>query len=122
MKRAYELTEKNFLLYAANNYDNPRCLDVKEFHEDINRFKYVKKLLKKYQEKNILQERLILNHLIVIHNMFHIAPATHMCFFKINERHWPALKTFLLYLNYIPDGEYLNIPIDMYVVRILQKL
>jgi hypothetical protein len=122
MKRVYELAEKNFLLYAANNYNNPRCLDVKEFHEDVHRFKYVKKLLKKYQEKGILQERLILNHLIVIHNMFHIAAATRMCFFKISETHWPALKTFLLYLNYIPDGEYLNIPIDLQVARTLQKL
>jgi len=122
MKYAHELTDKNFLLYAANNYDNPRCLDVKEFHEDVNRFKYVKKLLKKYQEKGVLQERLILNHLIVIHNVFSISAATRMCFYKINETHWPTLKTFLLYLNYIPEGEYLNIPIDLQAARALQKL
>lgn len=122
MKHAHELTDKNFLLYAATNYDNPRCLDVKEFHEDINRFKYVKKLLKKYHEKGILQERLILNHIIIIHNVFNIASATHMCFFKINETYWPSLKTFLLYLNYIPEGEYLNIPIDLRIARTLQKL
>ena len=122
MTYTHELTENNFLLYAATNYDNPRCLDVKEFHEDLNRLKYIKKLLKKYQEKSILQERLILNHLIVIHNVFSISAATRMSFFKINEIHWPALKTFLLYLNYIPEGEYLNIPIDLHVARVLQKL
>ncbi len=122
MRYIHELTEKNFILYAANNYINPRCLDVKEFHEDLHRFKYVKKLFKKYHEKQILQERLILNHLIIIHNMFGLPGATRMCFFKINETYWPALKTFLLYLNYIPDGEYTNIPIDLYIARQLQKL
>jgi len=122
MKHVHELTDKNFLLYAANNYVNPRCLDIKEFHEDINRFKYVKKLLKKYKEKSILQERLILNHLIIIHNVFGVCAATRMSFFMINEIHWPTLKTFLLYLNYIPEGEYVNIPIDICVARALQKL
>lgn len=122
MKCTHELTEKNFLLYAANNYNYPRCLDVKEFHEDLNRLKYIKKLLNKYQEKSILQERLILNHLIIIHNVFNISAATRMCFFKIKETHWPTLKTFLLYLNYIPEDQYLNIPIDLRVARVLQKL
>jgi hypothetical protein len=122
MQLVNELNDKNFLIYAAKHYNNPRCLDVKEFEADLSHLKYIKKLFKKYNDKKILQERLILNHLIIFHNMFYPEAATRMCFYRVNEYSWPALKTFLLYLNYIPEGEYINIPIDLYVARTLQKI
>lgn len=118
----YELNDKNFELYAAQNYNNPRCLDIAEFYDDVSKFKYLKKLFKRYSDKNVLQERLILNHIITLHNIFVVEAATNMCFYKIHEIHWPALKTFLLYLNYIREDEYINIPSDLYVALKLQQI
>lgn len=122
MQLVHELNDKNLLVYAAKHYNNPRCLDVKEFYTDLSHLKYIKKLFKKYQDRNILQERLLLNHLIIFHNMFYPEAATRMCFSRVNELSWPALKTFLLYLNYIPDGECINIPTDPYVDQTLQQI
>ena len=116
------LTEKNFVLFAAKNYSNPRILDVDEFDDDLIRFKYLKRLFSRYKDKGELQERLILNHLIVIHNVFSIEAATEMCFFKIDRVVWPALKTFLLYLNLLHEHEYAMIPSDILVIKKLQKL
>lgn len=117
-----ELTEKNFYLYAAKNYSNPRCLDPKEFEEDLTRFKYLKRLFSRYKTKGELQERLILNHLTILHNIFPVKAANEMCFFKIDSSLWPVLKTFLLYLNLIPSDMYTMIPIDIVVAKKLQKL
>lgn len=121
-QKQVELNEKNFALYAARNYINPRVLDPEEFEEDLIRFKYLKRLFRRYKEKNELQERLILNHLTVIHNVFNLSAATEMCFFKIDPLLWPALKSFLLYLNLLPLEGYASIPIDLFVIRQLQKL
>jgi len=122
MQLLHELTDKNFLIYAAKHYNNPGCLDIKDFESDLAHLKYIKKLLKKYGDKGVLQERLILNHIIIFHNMFYPEAATRMCFYKVHEENWPALKTFLLYLNYIPNGDYINIPIDLNIARTLQKI
>lgn len=116
------LTDDNFELYAAKHYNNPRCIDIKEFYEDLARFKYLKRLIGRYKERGELQERLILNHLITIHNVFIIEAATSMCFHKIEHTMWPTLKTFLLYLNYIPEDQFNDIPVDLNVVKVLQKL
>lgn len=117
-----EINEKNFSLFAAKHYINPRILDYEEFKEDLIRFKYLKRLLNRYKEKKDLQERLILNHLVVIHNVFSLPEATEMCFFKIDESLWPTLKTFLLYLNLLPREGYESIPIDIIAAKKLQKL
>jgi len=117
-----ELTEKNFELYAAKHYNNPRCLDIQEFYDDLLKFKYLKRLFSRYKEKNELQERLILNHLITIHNVFYVDAARSMCFHKIDEVMWPSLKTFLLYLNYLPEEGYNDIPIDLFIARRLQQI
>lgn len=122
MQLITNLTNGNFELYAAKHYNNPRCLDVKEFYEDLSRFKYLRRLLKKYVDKNILLERKILNHIIIIHNVFFSRAATAMCFSKIDVAYWSALKTFLLYLNLITDDDYVNIPIDLFVAKQLQVL
>jgi len=116
------LNASNFNLYAAQNYTNPRVLDVDEFYEDLYRFKYLKKLFTKYENGKEMQERLILNHLILIYNVFRIDAATDMCFFKINEKSWPALKTFILFLSYIKEEDFINIPSDDLVNEKLKNL
>jgi len=121
-KENKKLNLNNFSLYAAQHYTNPRVLNVDEFYEDLNKFKYVKKLFTKYKTSGDLKERLILNHIISIYNVFNIEAATKMCFFKMDEESYPALKTFLLYLNYIQEHEFINIQCDLYVVKKLNKI
>jgi hypothetical protein len=100
-----KLDETNFLLYAAKHYDNPSCFDTLEFYEDLNRFKYLKRLFSRYEETEELKERLILNHIIVIYNLFGVEPATRMLFFKL-KGYYNYLKPFLVFLNYCPDKVY----------------
>lgn len=122
-KRKVELNDKNFNLFAAKNYVNPRMLDPIEFKEDLIRFKYLRRLFSRYKEKGELQERLILNHLTVIHNVFEVSAATEMCFFKTDPSLWPELKTFLLFLNLLPPlNEYDGIPINLDIAHKLRKL
>lgn len=117
-----DLTEENFILYAAKNYNNPQCLDIEEFYDDLSRFKYIKRLLRKYQQSGIIQERLILNHIIIIYNVFGVEAANKMVFYKIEKELWPVLKTFLVYLNYLPENDKAEVSIDTYVTSILEKI
>lgn len=117
-----ELNEKNLILFAAQNYINKRILDLDEFYDDYAKFKYLKRLFTRYSINKVLQERLILNHLIKIYNVFKPEAATKICQFKIEEEQWPALKTFLLYLNYIEDHQFINISSDLYVAKKLQEI
>lgn len=117
-----DLNEDNFLLFASRNYDNPQCTSVEEFYNDLNRFKYIKRLLKRYYVNDDLQERLILNHLIVIYNMFGIPAANKMIFYKLDEEYWPTIKTFLIYLNYLNDTDLVEIPLDYHIVKVLRNL
>lgn len=96
------LDESNFMLFAAKYYDNPSCYDVVEFYEDLNRFKYLKKLFSRYLETGDLKERLILNHLTTIYNVFGAEAATRILFLKLDE-HLSLLKPFLVLLNFMPD-------------------
>ena len=96
-----KLDETNFLLYAAKHYDNP-CFDTLEFYEDLNRFKYLKRLFSRYDETGELKERLILNHIIVIYNLFGVEASTRMLFLKLKGYHH-YLKPFLVFLNYCPE-------------------
>lgn len=109
-----KLDETNFLLYAAKHYDNPSCFDTLEFYEDLNRFKYLKRLFSRYQETGELKERLILNHIIVLYNLFGVEASTRMLFFKLKD-YYSFLKPFLLFLNFCPDKVY-NIGIDGHCV------
>ena len=97
-----KLNENNFLVYAMNHYDNPQCHSVQEFEEDLKRFLYLKKLFHRYKNKEELRERLILNHIIVLYNIFGDS-TTNMLFYKIDEDSWQALTTFLTYLGRMPD-------------------
>lgn len=116
------LSEKNFLQFATQSYRNPRCLSLEEFLEDLAHVKYVKRLLNRYVRDNDLQERLILNHLISIYNVFDIGCANEMLFYRCERETWPALKAFLLFLNYITDEVMPEIPIDEVISKRLQSV
>ena len=122
MLRFKELTEKNLLLYAAKHYSNPTFSDIEDFHEDLKRFKYIKRLLNRYIETDELSERLILNHLIVIFNMFGIEAALNILDLKLENKHWPVMKPFLIFLNYIKNDQYTGITMDPTVVEALRKI
>lgn len=98
-----ELTDSNFFLYAAANYNNSNCYDTKEFIDDLNLITYLKRLFSRYLIKGDLNERIILNHLITIYNVFEVEAATRILFLKIEEKYWSYLKTFLLFLNFMPE-------------------
>lgn len=123
-----ELNEENFLLYAIKNYDNPECKSMTEFEEDLNRFVYLKRLFRKYHKTGELKERLILNHLITFYNVFGVQSATKILFYRIEPELHYILKTFLVYLNYIPEeytqeeAIFLKIPLDDQIIQSLRIL
>ena len=116
-----KLTDDNFLLFAMKHYDNQQCHSIEEFEEDLRRFLYLRKLLSRYKRDGVLKDRLVLNHIIVIYNLFGDA-ATKMLFFKVEEDCWSALTTFLVYLNRVSDEKIANIPLDQTVVNTLRKI
>jgi hypothetical protein len=109
-------------LYAAKNYYNPICVDAEEFMEDLNRFKYIKRLINKYFETGSLSERLLLNHLIVVYNVFGIEAANRILELKLDKHHWTVIKPFLIFLRYITNDQYVDIPMDPEVVQVLRKI
>ena len=96
------LNEKNFMLFAAKYYDNTNCVDILEFHDDLNRIKYLKRLFKKYNDTGEIKIQLVLNHLTVIYNVFYPTAATRMLVLKLKE-HLSYLKPFLVYINHWPE-------------------
>lgn len=118
----FELTEENLFIYAAKHYYNPKFIDAEEFYEDLKRFKYIKRLLNRYEETGKISERLILNHLITVFNVFGIQPALKILELKLNKQHWPMIKPFLIFLRYIRNDQYTNIPMDHYVIDVLRKI
>jgi hypothetical protein len=97
------ITESNFLLVAMHAYDNSQCTSIAEFEEDLKRFSYLKKLFGRYVDGGDLKERLIINHIIVLHNLFGLV-TPELLFFKTDKHHWNILATFLTYLNLMPDS------------------
>jgi hypothetical protein len=95
-----QLNDNNFSLFAAKHYDNPNCTDILEFHDDLNRIKYIKRLFKHYNDTGELKERLVLNHLITLYNVFEVQACTKMLVFKLYE-YMPVLKSFLFYIGTI---------------------
>ncbi len=93
------MTEENFMLFAAKYYENPHCTDLLEFHDDLKRIRYLKRLFKKYEQTGDLKERLILNHLLVLYNVFEHRAMTRILVFKL-EKQLEYLKPFLIFLNY----------------------
>ena len=117
-----ELNEENFTLFAIRYYDNPQCTSTEEFYEDIRRFRYLKRLLKRYYNTGELRERLILNHLIILNNVFGVENAVRMLQYKIDDEYWPVVKTCLLYLEYIDEGFDVEISLDEKVVKRMREL
>jgi hypothetical protein len=117
-----ELTNKNFELYAARHYRNNQCLDIKDFYEDMNRFSYVLRLLRKYKDTNEINTRLVLNHIITIYNVYEIDAANKMMFFKIDDDLHSVLKTFLIFLNYLPEKQQENAKVDLQIAKELQEI
>jgi hypothetical protein len=97
-----KLNEANFLIYAMHHYDNTQCYSLAEFEDDLKKFLYLKKLISRYKNNGDLKERLILNHIIVLYNLFGEA-TTKMLFYKVDEECWDVLVTFLVYLNLMPE-------------------
>ena len=117
-----KITSDNVLMFAIRNYTNPHCEGEKEFEDDLKRFKYIKRLLRKYYDTGILKERLLLNHIIVLNNVFSMEAATTLLLYKIQPTYWPALKSFLIFLNSISDNELENIEHDNDVLETLGKI
>lgn len=126
----YNLTSDNFLLYAAKNYISPHYIE-EEFFSDLRRIKYIKRLIQKYRTYDVLKERLILNHIIMTYNVFETEACTKMLFFKLKQNNYSALKTFLVFLNYMPvkiegvEGKTIlssDISIDFNIANILREL
>lgn len=126
----YQLTNENFLMYAIKSYDNPSCSGLKEFNDDLKRIRYIKRLLGRFQVSGDIKERLIINHLVVLYNVFGVEAANNMLFFKIQEKLWPELKTFLVFLNFMPEHVHYkghiilgsDIPLNDTIVDILRKV
>ena len=121
------ITDKNFIQYCMNHYDNPQCQTVHEFEEDLNRIMYLQKLFNRYVENNELRERLILNHLIVLFNVFGDA-TINILFYRLESKYWNVLITFLIFLNRMPDSlpQYgiitSNYPLDDYIITTLRSI
>ena len=126
-----DLSESNYLLYAAKNYDNPHCTGLDDFLDDLKCFKYLKRLFNRFVNNNDLKDHLIINHLIILYNVFGVECATRLLFLKMDERHYPILKPFLISMNYLPEVVYgingkdiktVDIPLDELSVSKLRKL
>jgi len=122
MKIFDELTHRNFEFFAMQHYNNTECCDIEEFKEDLARFKYLKRLFRRYEVHNDLQGRLILNHIIVIYNVFGIEAANRMMWFKIDEEHYHHLKPFLIFLNYLDVSEKVEIKMDQNIINVLRNI
>jgi hypothetical protein len=119
-----ELNEDNYILFAIKYYDNPQAVTQEDFFEDLSRFKYIKKLLRKYVKSGDLKVSLLINHFIIVFNIFNEA-AVPLLFFKIEKELWSSMKTFLVFLNRVPEfpQTFVNqIPIDENCLKILQSL
>lgn len=99
------LTESNYIRFAMNSYDNPYCTGVREFEEDLARTVYLKRLFRKYRKTGVLRERLILNHIIVFCNVFGLDHGVRLLFFRIDPDLHYILRTFLVFLGYLPDSQ-----------------
>ena len=107
------LTKDNITMYAIKHYHNPSCEGMSEFSDDMKRFKYVKRLFRKYKDTGVLKERLLLNHIIVLNNLFGAEASSTLLFFKTEQEYWPILKSFLEFLNIMPENDLIGIASDM---------
>ena len=119
-----ELNEDNFLLFAIKHYENPQAVTKEDFEKDLNHFKYIKRLLKRYKKSGELKTHLILNHFIILYNIFGEA-TTPMLFFKIENELWSSLKSFIIFLNKLPEypkSAIHDIQVDLFCLQELYKI
>ena len=119
-----ELNEDNFLLFAIRYYENPQAVTREDFEKDLNHFKYIKRLLKRYKKSGELKTHLILNHFIILYNIFGEA-TTPMLFFKIEQELWSSVKSFIIFLNRLPEypqSSIHNIQVDINCLTELYKI
>ena len=119
-----ELNEDNFLLFAIKNYENPQAVTKDDFDKDLNHFKYIKRLLKRYKNTGELKTHLLLNHFIILYNIFGEA-ATPMLFFKIEKELWSTMKTFVIFLNRFPQypkSNFHDVPVDLECLKQLNQV
>ena len=119
-----ELTEDNFLLFAIKNYENPQAVTKEDFDKDLNHFKYIKRLLKRYKNTGQLKTHLLLNHFIILYNIFGEA-TTPMLFFKIEKDLWSAMKTFVMFLGKLPEypkSKIHDIKVDLFCLQELYTI
>jgi hypothetical protein len=119
-----ELNEDNFILFAIKNYENPQAVTKEDFEKDLNHFKYIKRLLKRYKREGELKTHLLLNHFIILYNIFGEA-TTPMLFFKIEKELWSSLKSFIIFLGRLPDYPKTpihDIPVDINCLTKLYKI
>jgi len=118
-----KITAKNFNAYALKYYDDPQCEDIEDFHEDLRRFRYLKRLLHRYHESGEMRERLMLNHLITIFNVFGFEASMRMLEFKIkSDNYWSSIRTMLLYLGYVENTWKSDINLDSNLAKRLKEL
>jgi|TARA_R100000030_G_scaffold31710_1_gene23280 hypothetical protein len=119
-----ELNEDNFLLFAIKNYQNPQAVTKEDFDRDLNHFKYIKRLLKRYKNSGQLKTHLLLNHFIILYNIFGEA-TTPMLFFKIESDLWSSMKSFIIFLGKLPEhpkSTMHDIQVDMYCLSELYRI
>lgn len=119
-----ELNEDNFLLFAIKHYENPQAVTREDFDKDLNHFKYIKRLFKRYKNTGELKTHLLLNHFIILYNIFGEA-ATPMLFYKLEKDFWECLKTFVVFLNKLPSYPkcYIHdVKIDLNCLKELKKI
>ena len=109
-------------MFAMKHYDNPSCVDEAEFLDDMKRFRYLKRLFRKYDTSGELKLRLIINHIIILSNVFGVDATTTLLFFKIEKNHWSVLKTFLVYLHFMPEHDLVELLINREVMAKLGHL
>jgi len=97
-----ELNENNYIMFAIKNYENPHAVTQDDFYDDLKRFKWIKRLLKRYQTTGVLKSHLLINHFIILYNVFGEA-TTPLLFFKIDRELWPVVKSFVVYLGRLPE-------------------
>ena len=112
----------NYIMFAMKHYKNPQGDSEKEFYEDVKRFKYIKRLFRKYKATGELKTRLVINHLIVLQNVFGVDAACTLLFFKIEREFWGILKTFLVYLKYVSDEEFNNVKVNKTILNSLEQM
>ena len=116
------ITNDNWLTYAMKSYDNPTLEKDVEFNDDLKRFKYLKRLFRKYELTGNMKVRLAVNHIVVLHNVFNTDCATTLLLFKIDRVYWPILKSILSYLDYLYPNELDNIAEDEKIKKMLEEL